>query len=142
MTLAPSLQLGESANGVAIIPDTVPDVVSAYFAKLKVGMGHARGKLKLLDEDIRLAILAAHRRPPTLGELMVLSTVLRCELEILLCENWCRAKENKKDLRGQIDMAERQRKASIERDKHFEKLGLGQGMPQTSLAAILYGRTE
>lgn len=139
--IAAPLQPGETRNGVLCVPDTVPDLpeIPRYFKKMNVGLGQTRAKLRDFDADIREAILAAKGRAPTLGEYMVIKTILVCELEILLAQKACQTKQ--KDLAFCLDMTERQRKASIERDKHFEKLGLGAAV-QTSLAAILYGKSE
>lgn len=137
--IAPPIETGEIRNGVLCLPDTVPDLpeVSKYFRKMFVGIGQSRAKLRELDEDLRTAIVAAKGRAPTLGELMVIQTILIHELDFLLSQKMIRG--NQKDQRLCLEMVERQRKACVERDRHFEKLGLGD-QATTSLAAILYGK--
>lgn len=118
-----------------------PKRPSRYFRKgggvVPKGCGRIVAKLKDLDADLRAAIADARHREPTLGELFTLQSLLLCEQEILLCQKWMR--ENQTDHAGCINMAERQRKIAMERDKHFDRLGLGEAIEsRVSMFEVLY----
>lgn len=139
-----------AGRSLTVVPDTVP-VPHAVEPKrprrylygggtlVKTDAAHRKitKAVKRLDADLREAIEESSGQPPTIGQLFTLQSLLRAEQYILLCEKWCR--DNPADAGGIIKMAAEIAKASVERDKHFDRLGLG-GESQASIVELLYKR--